>query len=136
MWDCAEVYYDSTYFILVSRLNANGAGNAGNIHFPTTTWTHMAVTYSSSQQQLLVYVNGQVVTTVNGVAHIASTLGTPAIGGEGDSNTNNPVQAAYINLRQYNYALTQAQVQTLVTSGRPHLQRRAAHSGPHPHVRT
>ena len=116
--DCAEVYYDSMYGILVTRINENGAGNGLGYHISAQTWTHMAVTYSASSQQLLVYVQGAVAVTLQ-APHLASKYGSPAIGGEGDSNSGNPVQASYINLRQYNYVLTQSQVQSLQTTDYP-----------------
>ena len=117
--DCAELYYDSVYQILVTRLNNQGAGNG--LHYPIAAqkWTHMAVTYSQSGQLLNVYINGVAAISNFAVSHSTSVYGAPVIGGEGDSNANNPVQAAFTNFRQYTTVLTQPQIAALATTDAP-----------------
>jgi hypothetical protein len=115
--DCIEVRYDAAYGILIGALNVNGGGNSGVISLSTNQWYHICATYTTATSTLLIYINAAVVTTVP-VAHTASTYGSPVLAGDGDYQAY-PIQGAFINLRQYSVALTQAQIAALYVSDAP-----------------
>ena len=114
--DCIDLRYDSAYGIMVGQLNANGGGQGVGHTLPASQWFHLAVTYSAAGT-LTSYVNGAVVNQV-GVSHSTSTYGAPTLAGLG-LDQSGPVTASFINFRQYNVALTQAQVQQLTITDAP-----------------
>ena len=115
--DCIDLRYDSTYGLLVGRLNANGNGQGTAMRLSATTWTHICATYSSAAQVFTSYVNGHAVNNFY-VPHSTSTYGAPVLAGAGTDQTA-PTIGSFINFRQYNVALTQAQIAQLSVTDYP-----------------
>jgi Concanavalin A-like lectin/glucanases superfamily/PASTA domain len=76
---------------------------------PLNTWTHLATTYDGTNQRM--YVNGVLVSTVAGTGGINQANGALRIGGNA-SSTGEFFQGLIDEVRVYNRALSQAEIQT------------------------
>jgi len=83
-------------------------GAAGTWSLPFNTWSHLGGTYDGAS--LKFYVNGQLVSTLAVSGPIATSTGPVRIGGNGVWNEF--FQGRIDEVRIYNRALSQAQVQT------------------------
>ena len=115
--DCIDFTYDAYYNIIVGRINVNGNGQGVSQRFPTYTWFHLCVSYSTSTSYFTSYLNGQVGNSFP-VSHTAAQFGTSTLAGWG-TDQSDPVAGSFVNFRQYNVALTQAQIQQLTITDYP-----------------
>ncbi|MGB7768100.1 MAG: LamG-like jellyroll fold domain-containing protein [Verrucomicrobiia bacterium] len=82
-------------------------GTYGTIGLPANQWSHVAVTYNGTLLEL--YVNGVPVSSLAQTGNIASSTGALTIGG--DSYYGQYFWGIIDEVRVYNLALTQAQIQ-------------------------
>lgn len=105
---------DDTYYLeATSTSNRRPAGGGtfgqalGTAALATNIWTHLAVTYDKARLRL--YVNGVQVSSVTRTGNIATSANPLQIGG--DSIYGQYFQGMIDEVRVYNRALTQAQIQ-------------------------
>ena len=115
--DCIDLRYDYYIGLLVGRINNNGNGQGIGQRLPTQTWFHLCATYNAATTFFMSFFNGQVVNNFN-VPHSTSTYGAPVLAGWG-LDQSSPVVGSFVNFRQYNVALTQAQIQALAVTDYP-----------------
>lgn len=116
---------DSWYMFSSSEAYWCGAGNpgfyfwgapqvCGTSNLPPNQWSNLAATYDQATGILSLYVNGTLTATRTGLtAAIPVTTGLLKIG---NSQYTEPFEGRVDQLRIYNYALTQAQIQSNITS--------------------
>ena len=111
------------YYLEASSTNAGkpvGAGIIGGVNtkasgtapLATNTWTHLATTYDGAALKL--YVNGNLVTTTAVTGMLATSADPLQVGG--DSIFGQYFAGTIDEVRIYNNALTQAQIQADMTS--------------------
>ena len=90
------------------KTNSGGTGAYGTSALPTSTWTHLAVTYNGAA--LTLYVNGNPVSSVARTGSLATSTNPLQIGG--DSLYGQYFQGTIDEVRIYNRALSQAEIKT------------------------
>ena len=117
--DCLELYYSGQYFVSVIRLHEGGSGNGySGANLPVNQWFHMCVTYDNNAHLYSFWVNGVMYNSYN-IQYTLSNIATPVLGGEGADYQGSPYIGSFLNFRIYSGALSQAQIQALVSSDYP-----------------
>jgi chitodextrinase len=104
-----DLYANRNTQVPNAQVNIGGERNVnGTAQIPLNTWTHLAATYDGAN--LTLYVNGTQVGTLALTGNIVLSTGVLRIGG----NTAFPewFQGQIDEIRVYNKALTQAEIQT------------------------
>jgi hypothetical protein len=115
------------YFLEASSSNGNKPGTGvlltssaeplayGSAALTASTWTHLAMTYDGTT--LKIYVNGALVTSTTQAGTITTSTNALQIGG--DSTYGQYFKGLIDEVRIYNIALTQAQIQTDMATALP-----------------
>ena len=114
------IYKDNDiYFLEATSTNAGRPGGGGTFGetygtaaLPVNTWTHLAVTYD--RVMVRVYVNGVQVSSLAATGAIATSTNPLTIGG--NTHWGDWFQGMIDEVRIYNRALTQAEIQTDMVS--------------------
>jgi len=115
------------YFLEASSSNGNKPGTGvlltssaeplayGSAALTASTWTHLAMTYDGTT--LKIYVNGALVTSTTQTGTITTSTNALQIGG--DTTYGQYFKGMIDEIRVYNIALTQAQIQTDMATALP-----------------
>ena len=115
------------YFLEASSSNGNKPGTGvlltssaeplayGSAALTASTWTHLAMTYDGTT--LKIYVNGALVTSTTQTGTITTSTNALQIGG--DTTYGQYFKGMIDEVRVYNIALTQAQIQTDMATALP-----------------
>jgi beta-lactam-binding protein with PASTA domain len=100
------------YVRVTPTLTTSDRAVRGGTTLPLDTWTHIAVTYNAATSQMIFYLNGVAQTPITaGAGTIAETNGALRIGGN-NSSTGEFFQGLIDEVRVYNRALSQTEIQT------------------------
>ena len=83
---------------------------------PLNTWTHVAMTFDSASGQYVLYVNGQVVKSLNSSGAIVATNHNVFIGRE-DSGQPRPFDGLLDEVQIFGRALTASEIQAIFNAG-------------------
>ena len=88
--------------------SASGQFGTVGVSMDINQWTHVCVTYAQLAQQMMLYVNGALVSTVNDVVN-STTFGYPVLASTSVSGSAS-VFASFLNWRLYNITLPAATI--------------------------
>jgi methionine-rich copper-binding protein CopC len=96
----------------IATIGGTSVTSSGTSALPANSWSYLAETYNGSS--LMLYVNGALVSSVAATGSIATSTGSLQIGG--DSALGHYFSGLIDDVRIYNVAQTQSQIQTDMTT--------------------
>ena len=120
-WMLSTIRESDTVTRVRFRLKTQGGntntliGGSGNI--PLNTWTHVAATFDGTNMRI--YVNGELNGTQGKVGTLAQNASVPVWVGNTPVTNDKPWAGRIDDARIYNYALSQAEIQSIMNPSDP-----------------